>query len=153
MVVFVDTSILCNLIPVPGKDQDSAAVRAELAAHVKARHTMILPVTTVIEAGNHIAQLSNGDDRRKAAVTFAGILALVRDGTAPWVPHEFAWDSDFIRRLIAGASTGSDLVGLLTQRVGGGDLSILVERDLYRSRTRLTDVTIWTKDAALRAYA
>lgn len=29
-VVFIDTSVLCNLLPVPGRDQDQKQVRAEM---------------------------------------------------------------------------------------------------------------------------
>jgi hypothetical protein len=37
--------------------------------------------------------------------------------------------------------------------LGCGDLSILVEREVYRDRTGLPDVRIWTLDAGLRAHA
>jgi hypothetical protein len=37
--------------------------------------------------------------------------------------------------------------------VGCGDLSILLEREVYRERTGLSDVRIWALDARLAAHS
>ena len=67
-VVFVDTSVLCNLLPVPGFDQNAGEVREQMSARLKHDESLfILLITTVIETGNHIAQIKNGDARRRTA--------------------------------------------------------------------------------------
>jgi len=66
-VSFVDTSILCNLLPIPGRDENRAEVIAQFHAKAAAREVLIMPVTAVIEAGNFIAQLGNGGIRRSTA--------------------------------------------------------------------------------------
>ena len=64
-VIFIDTSILCNIVPVPGFNQDQEEVRAEMKELVEKKAKFVLPITAVIETGNHIAQLPDGDKRRK----------------------------------------------------------------------------------------
>ncbi|MFJ8843469.1 hypothetical protein ACIRFF_11250 [Streptomyces cyaneofuscatus] len=67
-VEFVDTSILCNLLAVPGKCQDREQVIDELKRKRERRETdLLLPVTAIIETGNHIAQVSDGRARRSYA--------------------------------------------------------------------------------------
>lgn len=57
---FVDTSILCNPLEVPGKCQDRKRVIDELKRKRDRRDTdLLLPVTAIIETGNHIAQVSD----------------------------------------------------------------------------------------------
>ena len=53
---------------------------------IKARdvNTLILPLATIIETGNHIAHISNGDERRKRATIFAQYLEKTAKGEAPW---------------------------------------------------------------------
>lgn len=102
-IVFVDTSILCNVLPVPGRDQHRETVMEEMREHLRARTILILPSATVIETGNHVAQIPDGRVRRDTAQQFANLLSLVQHGKAPWIPHEFEWDQDFVGRMVAGA--------------------------------------------------
>ncbi|MFF4990475.1 hypothetical protein ACFY19_25065 [Streptosporangium saharense] len=81
-VEFVDTSVLCNILDVPGKNQDRASVMRQLREE-KRECDLILPVTTVIETGNHIAQLSDGRVRRDRADKLHRLLSLVIAGEAP----------------------------------------------------------------------
>jgi hypothetical protein len=152
-VWFVDTSVFTNLLDVPGRAQSKAQVLRDHQDRVKAGCGLVLPVATVIETGNHIAQVRNGDARRKAAERYSGVLRLVAVGKSPWRLHGAVWDAEFLRRLVAGGTTGLALVDHATHRLGCGDLSILVEREVYRDRTGLPDVRIWTLDAGLRAHA
>jgi len=151
-VWFVDTSILCNIIPVPGKDQDQRLVKQQLKEIQDLRGVLILPVTTVVETGNHISQLKNGHDRRKAAMTLQRLVQLMIERKAPWQLHAFWWNEDFLASLIDGANTGTSLVEHAAAGVGCGDLCVLAERDIYRKRTAIDDVRIWTLDHGLEAY-
>lgn len=115
---------------------------------------LILPITTIIETGNHISQVAGGHERRECAKRFADILRLVIEERAPFVPHEMGWDRDYLDALVAGGTTGASLVEHLSSKViGCGDLSILVERDRNLTRVaKSTEASIWTLDAGLRAY-
>ncbi|WP_307848516.1 type II toxin-antitoxin system VapC family toxin [Microbispora oryzae] len=149
---FVDTSVLCNLLDVPGKNQQREALKEELPRKSLEFH-LILPVTTVIETGNHIAQLPNGHDRRDRAVRLHDLLNLVIRGEAPWVLHTVEWGEPFLRELLRGGGTGIDLADHAMTGLGLGDLCILTERELYRRRVTGVEVGIWTLDEQLKAHA
>ena len=113
---------------------------------------LILPVTALIETGNFIAQVPDGNARRKTAQTFEELLRLVIKNQAPWRLHQFIWGTELLKNFIAGGGTGIPFVDHAMSRIGGGDLCILAERDLYRTRTGIAVVNVWTRDAALVAY-
>lgn len=153
-VEFVDTSILCNLLEVPGKCQDRDTVIGELRRKREARDCdLLLPVTAVIETGNHIAQLTDGRQRRMSAEKFAAVLRMVVEGKAPLALNEVEWDAAHLGSLIAGGGTGSSLVEHACNKLGCGDLNILIERDRYVARTSGVTATVWTLDELLSAYA
>lgn len=151
-VAFVDTSILCNLVPVPGRDQDREQVQKELKLRLSRREEFILPITAVVETGNFIAQLENGGLRRTTAQKLASILRLICEGRAPWILHDVPWNRNFLEQLLEGADTQTDYVTHAQNRLGTGDLCVLTERHQYHLRTGIP-ATIWTLDAGLRAYA
>ncbi|MFH9264261.1 hypothetical protein ACH4KN_08360 [Streptomyces sp. NPDC017546] len=153
-VEFVDTSILCNLLDVPGKCQDRKQVIAELKSKRERRETdLLLPVTAIIETGNHIAQVSNGRARRSCAERLSGVLTTVIEGKAPWALNEVEWDAAHLRALVNGGSTGSSLIEHACNKLGCGDLNILIERDRYLARTSGVRASIWTLDDLLSSYA
>jgi hypothetical protein len=153
VVWFVDTCILCNLVPVPGLDQDRDSVINEMKELQSRGDRFILPLTAVVETGNHISHLGNGHHRRLAATKLEQVLQMVIQGKAPWRLHAFSWDENFLGRLVEGAETGRSLVDHAMSGVGCGDLCVLAERSIYRSRTGIEDVRIWTIDDALRSYS
>ena len=69
-IVLVDTSVLMNVLNVPGRNQDREAVIAEFTRLVQGGAHLFLPMAAVFEAGNHIAQLADGQARRSAATIF-----------------------------------------------------------------------------------
>ncbi|MEV4291968.1 hypothetical protein AB0K40_41240 [Nonomuraea bangladeshensis] len=148
----MDTTVLCNLLDVPGKNQSRAEIVQELA-HDKRGCDLILPVTAVIETGNHIAQLSDGRLRRQYAEKLSQLLELVINGRAPWVLHTLTWGADFLRSLVDGAGTGIPLSDHAMSKLGLGDLCILAERELYRSRVVGVEVGVWTLDDQLRSHS
>lgn len=151
-VVFIDTNILCNLIPVPGRNQNEREVREEMVARLKSKQQFILPITAVIETGNFIAQLSNGRERLQTAAKLEEILRFICAGKAPWVLHDVAWNQTFLEHFLDGAGTGMTYTQHAQNKVGGGDLCILTERQQYQARTRITP-EVWTLDGGLSAHS
>jgi hypothetical protein len=78
---------------------------------------------------------------------------MVKNGTAPWRLHVFSWNEDFLQSLVDGAATGRSLVDHAMSSVGCGDLCVLAEREIYKERTGLLDVRIWSLDVELLAYS
>jgi hypothetical protein len=113
--------------------------------------TLVLPVTTVIETGNFIAQLPTGGERRAAALRFVEVLRLVCAGLAPWTLHQFAWDRSFLEDLVNGSGTGLTLVQHAETKLGTGDLTILAEMRAYAQRSQTAEVTVWSLDDGLSA--
>ncbi|OAH49199.1 hypothetical protein AYL44_13455 [Microbacterium oleivorans] len=151
-MTFIDTSILCNLVPVPGFDQHRDEVVREMGERLNSGERFILPITAVVETGNHIAQLKSGHDRLTAAQKFDAVLRTVCAGQAPWILHDVAWDKAFLEQLLNGADTSTSYVEHAQARLGAGDLCILTERQAYSNRSRIR-AGVWTLDEALSAHA
>ena len=153
IVVFLDTSVLVEVLGVPGKSQCPAEIQSQLRSRTEAGESMILPTATIIETGNHIAQLGNGDQRRRFAEAFARLLEGTVAGAAPWVLNGARWDSSLLSAICRGARGCPPLADMATRGVGAGDVSILAEAEAYAARVTHVDVRIWTLERLLAAYA
>jgi hypothetical protein len=151
-VTFIDTSVLCELLGVPGRNQQHDAIREEFELRIEEGERFVIPITAVIETGNHIAQAAG--DRRSAAERFCRLLARAGSGEAPFAIQQESWDDQFLDDLCAGARTGQQFVDLAgNAQMGAGDVAILVERDRFRARSAFGTVGIWTLENMLGAYA
>jgi hypothetical protein len=152
-VTMIDTSVLCEMLQVPGKsDPDRVAeVSAEMDRRSRAGERFVIPITAVIETGNHIAQAA--EYRHDAAGRFVRFLRLAMSQTGPWLILETRLGTDFLSALCDGDSTGQTLENLAALKVGAGDIAILVERDQLLSTTALRDVQVWTYDRGPAAQA
>lgn len=151
VVNFIDTSVFAPLIKVPGFESEHAEIAAEFDRRLQSNELFVLPVTTIIETGNHIAN-SKGD-RRAAATRLVKALSAARNQDPPWTVRDLPWDREFLDSFIAGDSTGSSLIDNFSSgTIGGGDLAILVERDRYQSAVSGAVVRVWTLDNHLMAH-
>lgn len=150
-VTLVDTSVLCELLQVPGKcDQNRfALLNEELDVRAERGERLVIPVTAVIETGNHIAQCQG--DRHAAARRLVKLLVRAASHDAPWTVLDTRFDQGFLEALRNGDSTGEDLCALAARKVGAGDVAMLVERDQLRRDTALQAVDVWTLDQDLLA--
>lgn len=160
-VRFVDTSVLVELLEVPGKCQKRDETRAELERLLDDGCTLVLPITTVIETGNHIAQIpvGHGAARRECAERYVNLLRATAAERLPWVLHAVAWDERMLTKLCNGVSlpgAGAAIGGFVelagAGALGAGDLAILAECELYADRTAGVEVGVWTYDERLAAY-
>lgn len=151
-VSFIDTSVLCNLVPVPGRAQNQDDVKREMAERLAHRERFILPITSVIETGNFIAQIQEGQTRRLTAEKLNEILRLICEGKAPWVLHDVAWNQHFLGQLLDGADTMMTYIEHATNQVGAGDLCIINERLQFEQRSQIR-ASIWTLDQGLGSYS
>lgn len=73
---------------------------------------------------------------------------------APWTVTEVTLDEDMLVRLCEGDSTGQSFVDLAGNGLlGGGDVAILVERDLLQARSGSRAVQVWTLENVLGSLA
>lgn len=149
-VVFVDTSVIVRLIGVDG-EQLAAEVAAEFDRRREAGQRFVLTVTALVEAGNRVAQQPT--DRRRFADRLRQVIEEASGPNPPWILHQPTLDQQFAEELLAGNSTGSDLVTLLGDgRLGTGDVAILVERDQFKRKTAHASLEVWTLDSELSAH-
>lgn len=152
-VHFVDTSILLELLAVPGKCQQPAVVKKRHDELIGDGAQFVLPVATVIETGNHIVHLPDGAHRRDCAQRFVGLLRLVASDRLPWALHSVAWDERMLVKLCDGTANTGPFVELAAAGIlGTGDLAILAECESYSERTAHVKVRVWTLDEKLDAY-
>lgn len=59
----VDTGVFLNVLGVPGHCQNFDEVHEEFERQLRASSEFLLPISVVLESGNHIADLSNGNHR------------------------------------------------------------------------------------------
>jgi len=149
-VTFIDTSVLCELLEVPGMCSQHEDIRTEFELRDDDGERFVIPITAVIETGNHIAQAAG--DRRAAAERFVRFLAAGVSDEAPFTVHRLSWDDEFLTELCAGNTTGQPFIDLASAKMGAGDVAILVERDRFKRDSAYTDVQVWTLDEALAAY-
>jgi hypothetical protein len=153
-VTFIDTSVLCELLKVPGKSQRPKDIRDELELRAQRGERFVIPVTAIIETGNHIAQASG--DRHAAAKRLCDLVHSIIGGDASFLLHQFVWDGAFLQDICQGDSTGQSMdQWAAAAQMGAGDIAILVERDRFiaRSAFRRNQVTIWTLEAVMGSYA
>lgn len=150
-MVFIDTSIFVELLRVPGKSRHHQEIAQEFKRAQAELAQFVLPVTTIIETGNHIAQLaSQGSARRACAQKFLNALeaALIRQ--PPWVLTGEAWDRPMVEAMVSGSTRRPDALTLMSQGIGTGDIGILAEIESYRRRIpSATPVRLWTRDRGL----
>ena len=70
-VRFIDTSVMLNLLEVPNMCGDAEKVKMEWKRNLEANDVLIMPSATIIETGNHIAHISNGNKRRDMSIVYA----------------------------------------------------------------------------------
>ncbi len=144
-VCLVDTSVLCNIVPVPGLDQDREAVKREFDGYIDLGVNFILPMATIIETGNHIAQNGDGRQRRTAAERYVILVKDAIDGKSPFSPTRF-FEPEELRLWL------DKFPEFAMRETGFGDLSIIEE---FRKQCELNphrEVFIWSLDTHLQSY-
>jgi hypothetical protein len=144
-ICLIDTSVLCNIVKVPGKCQQFSQAVADLEKLIRDRATLLLPMAAIFETGNHIAHIPDGTLRRKAALKFVTQVRDALEGKSPWTPIVPFPPGDFSEWL-------SEFPDHATRQIGLGDLSIIKEWERQCVLHPKRRVFIWTFDGHLQAY-
>ena len=143
-LAIVDTSIFVHMIGIP-KIGDFEQVRAELQEKIAQQHQLFLPMATVFETGNHIAQNGDGRERRTAAERFTQQVRQALDSRSPFTPMNFPSPED--------VSTWLDgFPEYAMQEIGLGDVSIIQAYKAMARQFPQRHVYIWSKDQHLASY-
>lgn len=153
-VLIIDTSILCVLLKVPEMETcgplddrwDFKRVSKKIEKEKKSKTTFVLPLATLIETGNHIAQARTGD-RFKTAKSLSEIIQWVADAEEPWAAFSFQielWNEKGLHKL------SESWPELAAAGISIGDATIKDVAEFY-CQARYS-VEIFTGDAGLKAY-
>lgn len=146
-VRFIDTSIMCNLLEIPGKCSDKEKVKQEWKAVLDRKETLILPLATIVETGNHIAHIADGHVRRTIAMKFKEYLTKTAESKAPWTLYGNALDEEEIKYI------AENMESYILSQVGIGDMTIIYAYQKYlEDSLAIGTVMIWSMDDHLAAY-
>jgi predicted nucleic acid-binding protein len=141
-IVIVDTSVLLNIMDVPGRNQRKDEVLDRLGVLIEAGDHLFIPMAAIVAVGNHIAQVKNGAHRRSAAERFVKEVRSALKDEAPWKPINFPSNQEVLSWLDAFPDSA-------TQGIGMGDLSIKKEWEELCQRHTLSHVWVWALDGDL----
>lgn len=152
-VLILDTSVLCCWLRVPGKETAGprddqwtpARIDTLIEQENRQQSTFVLPIASLIETGNHIAQAP--DHRHACAVALAAHLSATADAKSPWAAftdQSVLWEPEQLRAL---AQSWPDLAA------GGTSIGDATIKDVaeYYAKAGFR-VEILTGDAGLKAY-
>ena len=152
-VLILDTSVLCCFLRVPGKD--TAGPRSDLWTHDRVakllreeeirRSTFVLPLASIIETGNHIAQCPS--NRYEIARQLALMIENSANKTSPWAAFTDQADLWGSERLVKLASEWPKLAAA-SLSIGDATIKDVAE---YYSGAGYT-VEIVTGDQGLKSY-
>ena len=152
-IFLIDNSIFLNMINVPSCNQDREVVLEDFKTYSQSNCTFLLPMATIIETGNHIAQNGDGRVRRQVASRFVEMIKAAFKGEAPWQPTEFPdttkileWIDEFPEL------AGQNKTPHKQEGTSFGDLSIIAEFNKLCKRFPAREIYIWSLDQDLKNY-
>lgn len=145
VIWIIDTSVFLNVLDVPQFNQDREDVLEHLELRINNGDTFLLPITSEIEAGNHIARINNGNQRQIFAQKFSDQVLASIEGESPWKPLEYP-EADDIKKWLA------DFPNSAQAGMGLGDHIIMKQWEGQCSRFGAYVVKIWSLDTHLQGY-
>lgn len=152
-VLILDSSVLCCWLRVPGKDtagpqEDQwtyGRINTLIQQEQKQGSTLVLPIASLIETGNHIAQAVNL--RHECATALAKCLTDTADAQSPWAAftdQSVLWEPNQLQKI------AQDWPPLAAGGTSIGDATIKHVAEHYAQAG--FHVEILTGDAGLKAY-
>lgn len=144
-VCIVDTTVLLDLLNVPGLALDHDIRVDEFATRQHARESFLLPLAVLVETGNHVAQVNQGEQRRKAAADFVEFATTALGGDSPFVPTPLPTSQDIAAWLV-------DFPEYAMRGVGLGDRSLIAVWAKQHKVQPKRRVYTWSRDEHLSGY-
>lgn len=152
-VLIIDTSILCVYLQVPGKatcgpDEDKwdyELVKLKFEEEQKLKTLFVLPMTTLIECGNHIGHIDGGGCH-KFASALAEVIKDAVNEKSPWAAFTdqgSLWGSEELLDLVEDWPIRCSSIGI-------GDYMIVDVAEYYSKMGN--SVELLTGDQGLKAY-
>ena len=144
-ICLIDTSIFVEILHVPLMATQPQKILKALQSKLEADESLFLPMATILETGNHIAQNGDGTQRRKCADRFVSQVQKAFAGDSPFTPLRFLQPEDLDRWLV-------NFPNHAMQGSGLGDLSIIQDWQRLCEQHPYRQVYIWSLDRHLQGY-
>jgi hypothetical protein len=152
-VLIIDTSILCVWLDIPGMDScgpdnnkwDKLRVNEKIQSETQKGTTFVLPLASIIETGNHIAQAAHS--RKERGDALADLMRKSADQQTPWAAfadQTILWSPEKLKSL---ANIWPELAA---HKLSLGDTTIKDVAEYYAQME--CEVEILTGDMGLKAY-
>lgn len=153
-IVLLDTSVYLNVLDVPGFNQHRTDVLAQFASSIQSGDYFLLPLAAVWETGNHIADLGDGQTRRRYAEVLGADVTKAFKGEVPYRATHFpdreeflCWLADFPDMVMRSKSEKKMREGMSL-----ADLSIVKEWKHNCDLHPMSRVRVWSLDSDLAGY-
>lgn len=146
-VHFIDTSVLVELLNIPMMNEHHAQTKAEYERLANNGDVFVLPIAVLVETGNHIAHISDGNLRYTIAGHFSSLIQQAVESqnnwnTAPGITEKIL--KSIIKYFPEKAR----------QRIGLGDVSIVEQfEDYWKHQQPIGEMRIWSLDGHLQGYS
>ncbi|WP_314309943.1 hypothetical protein [Kingella denitrificans] len=154
-ICIIDTSIFLNILDVPRRNNDKERVIRDLGKYILSEKvSFFLPMATVLETGNHIAQNGDGNIRRQKAQSFCDYVRDAVKGNAPYKIINFPEDEKVILKWLAEFpdSAGRNKTPDRHEGTSFGDFSIIKQYEQVVSLFPMREIWIWSLDSDLESY-
>jgi hypothetical protein len=153
-IVLLDTSVYLNILDVPSFNQDREGILAEFRRKIEREDHFLLPMATIWETGNHIADLGNGGLRFRFGQRLVQDVRRAIRGETPYRPTHFPEREEFLEWLneFPDYVQRSKSPRKTREGVSLTDLSIIKEWERTRSLHAMSRVLIWSLDSDLAGY-
>jgi hypothetical protein len=152
-VLIIDTNIFCIWLDVPGKDTcgpddnkwNKQRVKQKLDEEITKKTTFVLPLASIIETGNHIAQAKHS--RKERAEALADLMRKSADEASPWAAfsdQSVLWTANKLKAL------ADSWPSLAARKLSLGDATIKDIAEYYAQLGYV--VEILTGDQGLKNY-
>jgi hypothetical protein len=144
---FIDTSIMTNLLKIPFRCENAQEVSVEFETAIRADERLVLPLATIIETGNHIAHINDGNIRRKIANNFSDFIRASLDNESPWFYDSFELSKEDLLYI------ADNLPQKAMAQIGLGDISIIRQYENFKEKNgAIGKIMIWSVDGHLKMY-
>ncbi len=150
-ICIIDTSVFCEILDVPNMNDNKNNILLDLEAKMKDRETLLLPMTTILETGNHIGQNGDGRQRRETATVFTQQVKKALQGESPFTPTPLQDQTELAEWL----NEFPNWVGRTDSKgkaSGFGDLTIYKTWEAQLTKHKARRVYIWSLDDQLSVY-
>lgn len=153
-IVLLDTSIYLNILNVPGNNQDREEIFAEFKERIENGDYFLLPMATIWETGNHIADLPDGGCRYQYARGLVDDVQKALEGNSPYRATYFPDRSEFMKWVtdFPEHAKRNKSATKTTEGTSLADMTIIKEWEKTCERHSLSNVLIWSLDSDLCGY-